>query len=178
MAPGQGDTGYGMMGTSMIHRYKKTAAESGFTIIEVVLVLAVAALIFLMVFNAFGMLQRGEHDSRRTKTLSQITLQIDNYSSSSRNMIPSMNKINTFVEKYLGGSGNVAGRDYTDPSTGEGYVFTATSSDPTELGEINYQTGVICTDDGGVTKSGAGRRNYALRTKLENQSSLLCVDNA
>lgn len=156
---------------------KNNRSVRGFTIVEVVLVLAVAALIFLMVFNAFSMLQRGEHDSRRTKDMRQITLQIGNYSSSNRNSIPSMSKINTFVEKYLRGTGNVAGGDYTDPSTGEGYAFIATTSDPTELGEVNYQTGVVCTDDGNVTKTGASRRNYALRTKLENQANLLCVDN-
>lgn len=156
---------------------KITYRRDGFTIIEIVLVLAVAALIFLMVFAAFSSLQRGEHDSRRTQDMNKIKLQLSNYGSSSRNGIPSMGNINSFVEKYLRGSGNVAGDEYTDPSTGEGYSFVASTSDPADLGEVNYQTGVVCGVDGAVTKSGANRRSFVLRVKLENQNSLLCVDN-
>ena len=39
--------------------------EKGFTIIEVVLVLAIAGLIFLMVFIARPALQRGQRDTQR-----------------------------------------------------------------------------------------------------------------
>jgi prepilin-type N-terminal cleavage/methylation domain-containing protein len=38
--------------------------KKGFTIIEVVLVLAIAALIFLMVFSALPALQRNQRDTR------------------------------------------------------------------------------------------------------------------
>ncbi|PLS80866.1 hypothetical protein CYG49_03830, partial [Candidatus Saccharibacteria bacterium] len=44
---------------------KKTSKQSGFTIIEVVLVLAIAALIFLIVFLAVPALQRGQRDTQR-----------------------------------------------------------------------------------------------------------------
>ncbi len=43
--------------------------EKGFTIIEVVLVLAIAALIFLMVFIALPALQRNQRDTARKTVL-------------------------------------------------------------------------------------------------------------
>lgn len=44
---------------------KDFSSKKGFTIIEVVLVLAVAGLIFLMVFIALPALQRSQRDSQR-----------------------------------------------------------------------------------------------------------------
>ena len=46
--------------------------NKGFTIIEVVLVLAIAGLIFLMVFIALPALQRGQKDSQREQDLSRV----------------------------------------------------------------------------------------------------------
>ena len=43
--------------------------QSGFTIIEVVLVLAIAGLIFLMVFIALPALQKGQRDTQRKRDL-------------------------------------------------------------------------------------------------------------
>lgn len=43
--------------------------RSGFTIIEVVLVLAIAGLIFLMVFVALPALQRNQRDTQRKNDL-------------------------------------------------------------------------------------------------------------
>ena len=42
-----------------------TKSKKGFTIIEVVLVLAIAGLIFLMVFVALPALQRSQRDTQR-----------------------------------------------------------------------------------------------------------------
>ena len=44
--------------------------NKGFTIIEVVLVLAIAALIFLMIFVALPALQRGQANTARKNDLS------------------------------------------------------------------------------------------------------------
>lgn len=58
----------------------------GFTIIEVVLVLAIAGLIFLMVFIALPALQRGQRDTQRRHfppRPSQLTTGIRSYHLSS-----------------------------------------------------------------------------------------------
>lgn len=46
---------------------RKKIQKNGFTIIEVVLVLAVAGLIFLMIFLALPALQRSQRDTQRKK---------------------------------------------------------------------------------------------------------------
>ena len=154
--------------------------EKGFTIIEVVLVLAIAALIFLMVFIALPALQRNQRDTQRRQDVSRIMTQVSNYQSSNRGKIPPTATFTTgttgFVTKYLNGSGAIAdGEEYADPTTGTGYTFTTTAADPTTPGTVNYQVGFICGTDGATT-AGTGR-NFVLRTKLEGQDALYCVDN-
>ena len=50
----------------------------GFTIIEVVLVLAVAGLVFLMVFVAFPALQRNQRDAQRRQDMANVSAEIKN----------------------------------------------------------------------------------------------------
>lgn len=50
---------------------KKTKLK-GFTIIEVVLVLAIAGLIFLMVFIALPALQRSQRNTRRREDMARL----------------------------------------------------------------------------------------------------------
>jgi len=160
---------------------QSTNKQKGFTIIEVVLVLAIAGLIFLMVFIALPALQRNQRDTQRRSDVSRINTQINNYQTNSRGDIPKMNEFTAgttgFVTKYLKGSGSTADpTEYADPSTGEGYTFKAQSGDISlATGEIQYATDVICGPDGVPTA--ANHRNYVLRIHLEGQSSPYCIDN-
>ena len=63
--------------------------NKGFTIIEVVLVLAIAGLIFLMVFLALPALQRSQKDTQRRDQLSMLVTQITQYQANNRNRLPS-----------------------------------------------------------------------------------------
>ena len=56
-----------------------TKSKKGFTIIEVVLVLAIAGLIFLMVFLALPALQRSQRDTQRRDDLARFQTSIANY---------------------------------------------------------------------------------------------------
>ena len=158
--------------------------KKGFTIIEVVLVLAIAGLIFLMVFIALPALQRGQRDTQRKSDVSRVNTQLSNYQSSNRGNIPTTTQMTAttsgFVTRYLSGSGAVAGSEYKDPKGGTGYTVTITATDPTD-GQINYQTSRICGADGAAVTSydgaTASSRNYVLRIKLENQTAPYCVDN-
>lgn len=171
-----------------------TQTNKGFTIIEVVLVLAIAGLIFLMVFIALPALQRGQRDSQRKSDVSRINTQISNYASANRGQIPPATNSATapigiigtggFVTKYLGGTAaNTAGNEYADPKTGSGYVFVVTANNSLVLteGQVHYLTNRICGSDGDAAASydgvTANARNYVLRIKLENQASAYCIDN-
>lgn len=67
---------------------KNIKTNKGFTIIEVVLVLAIAGLIFLMVFVAFPALQRSQQDTQRQTDISRLSTQITNFKINNTNAIP------------------------------------------------------------------------------------------
>src|SRR5919202_2367410 len=147
--------------------------KKGFTIIEVVLVLAIAGLIFLMVFIALPALQRNQRDTQRKKDLSRAQTAINNYQSNNRNSLPS--DWSGFASQYLR-----AGNDpFADPS-GENYVFddlAVGSSVPANFSDaqnkIYYTTSATCGNDGAAVSAGA--RKVALRMKLEG-GGVACVN--
>ena len=167
--------------------------EKGFTIIEVVLVLAIAALIFLMVFIALPALQRSQRDTQRKNDLSRMMTQLTSYSSNNRGSIPAdlITQTGTpplsFVQRYLAGTSTTdpsshvttvkAGADYQDPQAGS-YTFIAEGAAPPStpvIGNIYYDTSAICSTDGSIITGSS--RQYALRMFLEGQQSPYCVDN-
>lgn len=76
-------------------------SKRGFTIIEVVLVLAIAGLIFMMVFIALPALQRSQRDTQRTNDMSRFMTQITQYQSNNRGSIPGTKK-GTVTTDYSG----------------------------------------------------------------------------
>lgn len=145
--------------------------EQGFTIIEVVLVLAIAGLIFLVVFLALPQLQRSRRDTQRRSDTGRILAAMETYASNHNGVYPvdsttdaatnfgaNKNDSNSFLAVYFGAD------NFSDPSAGE-YEHVATLSRP---GDIDYQTGVDC--DGN-----AGGRYVMVRMQLEQDT--FCQDN-
>lgn len=77
--------------------------NNGFTIIEVVLVLAIAGLIFLMVFVALPALQAGQRDTARKSDASTVLSAVNTYISGNRGNLPDTNL------KLTGGNTAVTG---------------------------------------------------------------------
>lgn len=65
-----------------------TKNKKGFTIIEVVLVLAIAGLIFLMVFIALPALQRSQRNTRRRQDMARIITAMTDYQANNGNRLP------------------------------------------------------------------------------------------
>lgn len=65
--------------------------KKGFTIIEVVLVLAIAGLIFLMVFIALPALQRSQRNTRRRQDMARIMSAITDYQANNNGKLPVVN---------------------------------------------------------------------------------------
>lgn len=145
--------------------------KQGFTIIEVVLVLAIAGLIFLMVFIALPALQRNQRDTQRKDDLGRVKVAINNYMSSNRGNIPtSADALTSFKAKYLAQEG-----EYADPQGGD-YVFRYDQSGKVpDIGQIVYANGRVCGNDGEVAPGKA--RDYALLVKLEGQEVPFCLDS-
>lgn len=135
--------------------------EKGFTIIEVVLVLAIAALIFLMVFIALPALQRSQRDTARKNDVSIVSSAITAYQSANRGDNPTDA---VKLGKYVGTlSGNSELRNVSNSSGDE---VTATD------GKIDVYTGAECGDPGDsatkvMIKAGS-KRNIAIVTLLES----------
>ena len=100
---------------------KSINSKKGFTIIEVVLVLAIGGLIFLMVFLGFPALQRTQNDTTRRNDLARFGTQLQQYSSNNRGKVPTADKWQDFVKDYLakvapGTNGfEVEGNEFVDP---------------------------------------------------------------
>lgn len=65
-----------------------TNAKRGFTIIEVVLVLAIAGLIFLMVFIALPNMQRSQRDTQRRQDYAALSSNITNFTTNNNGRLP------------------------------------------------------------------------------------------
>lgn len=148
--------------------------QKGFTIIEVVLVLAIAALIFLMVFIALPALQRSQRDTQRKADVARVQTAIQNYQSNNRNALPADAEFNTIlVPKYL----TVGGDTFTDPN-GNPYTFKAgTAPDvfDTVTSNMYFTRGAVCDGDK-PPKTGQGATKIAIQYKLEGGGTS-CINN-
>lgn len=164
----------------------------GFTIIEVVLVLAIAGLIFLMVFIALPALQRNQRDTQRKNDLSRLQTAITSYTSNNRGALPATAAAwNTFVDQYVLVK-NTAGTDtdtFIDPLGNVGsqtaqYQLTSSAVgtlagnfDPAvNQNVIFYSVGTTCGTTGSTVVTGAGTRKVAFRMYLEG-GGITCVNN-
>ena len=146
--------------------------QKGFTIIEVVLVLAIAALIFLMVFIALPALQRSQRDTQRKSDVSRLQTAIQNAQSSNRNQIPTLDS--AFIDSYM----KVGGEEFNDPD-GTPYKFEANADNgytPTTFvaGKLIYTLKAKCEGEKVVTGQGAAK--VAVQYKLEGGGTT-CVNN-
>lgn len=153
---------------------KQKQTQNGFTIIEVVLVLAIAGLIFLIVFMALPALQRSRRDTQRKNDVGRVVSSLETYASNNNGRYPagSASAWNTFISGYV----SVGGSEFADPETGS-YTYRTTVPNGANMqpGQIWYNTGYVC--NGQIpTTSGAGSRNFAVVIYQENGNSF-CQDN-
>lgn len=148
----------------------------GFTIIEVVLVLAIAGLIFLVVFLALPALQRGQRDTQRKTDLGKLMSQVTAYQSNNQGNMPS--SWSGFISSYM----TVGGQSFNDPD-GTAYSITASGTLPTSTtaptftaGEIKIYTGAKCATNASGVEANTGARNIAALIKQE-QGGFYCQAN-
>ncbi|HMR72560.1 MAG TPA: prepilin-type N-terminal cleavage/methylation domain-containing protein [Candidatus Saccharibacteria bacterium] len=102
--------------------------EKGFTIIEVVLVLAIGALIFLVVFLAVPALQRSQRDQQRRSDASRVSSAVTNYQSNNNGKLPDTTTaaVTSFTQSYLKNSsstGNGTTGELKSPTTRTEYAI-------------------------------------------------------
>lgn len=104
--------------------------------IEVVIVLAIAGLIFVIVLLAVGQAQTARRNTQRRNDLNRIAAQLEQYASNNQGAYPSesdfTNSSSSFRQSYIN---NI---DLLDPSTGSAYTYQANISACGGSGQIKY----------------------------------------
>lgn len=157
---------------------KQPKKEGGFTIIEVVLVLAIAGLIFLIVFLALPALQRSQRDTQRKNDLSRFMSQLTQYQSNHQGAIPNdavgvTTNWSAFVSAYLTNNNSAFG----DPQSGS-YTLSRVANGTTPsstVGTITIYQAAKCVS-GVPSGTGASARDVAVTVALE-QGGYLCQNN-
>ena len=181
-----------------------TKNKKGFTIIEVVLVLAIAGLIFLMVFIALPALQRAQRNTQREDDLARVLTAVNQYQANNNGKVPfgySGNKLANFVSRYIdqqcdatkwsnGTFSEGCSNEFKDPQgeiykmedkgSAKDFTYTNGEYDTTTSDVKNEKTFygysyATCGDEGMIVK-GTGDRDVAVFMILEG-GAIACNDN-
>lgn len=163
--------------------YGKVRSRRGFTLIEIVLVLAIAALLLLIVFLAVSGAQKSRRDYQRKQDLARMFSAIEAYAANNGNNIPiDQPTANAVYNNYT--------TNMNDPSSGTPYNFLfralgSPHSSVPAVGEIFYQQAHWCSGDPGVVPDAPGDpisgndtspNRFVIWTGLE-QGGWYCLDN-
>ena len=182
-----------------------TKNKKGFTIIEVVLVLAIAGLIFLMVFIALPALQRSQRNTQREDDLARVITGVNNFQTNNNGKVPfgyDNAKIGDFVNRYIDKNCTVEettrsgelgksfkcgdnSNEFRDPQgnpywmSDGGEVKANGSASFAGASETSYgfigYANATCGDEGKYLK-GTGKRDVAVFMRLEG-GAIACNDN-
>ncbi len=195
-----------MAGSRKNMRKKDTGDMGGFTIIEVVLVLAIAGLIFLMVFIALPSLQRSQRDTERRNKMANVQTKVMDYQNNNNGKLPNDGSVDAvedgqlanmddewecsrtnpnaakcFIRNYLNGV-NATENEFVDPQ-GWAYGLTIETLDEDEffLQPSDYEKYMVYIEkkakcDGERAVPSNNARDYAILVKLEG-SGTYCRSN-
>lgn len=178
-------------------------SSKGFTLIEVVLVLAIGGLIFLLAFLAFSQVSQNRRDNQRRLDVRRLLGLIEESRSDSDgrypcsamqeampasygdrlNTVTSLSVCDTTIKGLLLGDdafnyvGSGARLGYVDPSAGGvDYTSVRTRNQLEGFGRITITVGSQCGASGGLEARDQGRW-IALRIRLES-GGIFCIDNS
>ncbi|MBO7717938.1 type II secretion system protein [Candidatus Saccharibacteria bacterium] len=127
-------------------------SRRGFTIIEVSLVLAIAGLIFLMIFIALPALQRSRRDAERREDMMFLISELKKFQTNNRGALPSStnnnapvtyNEDTTTTNDWAGFYKNYLGKSFEDPDGGMYVLNIAPCGGASAVGaECNNNTSI------------------------------------
>lgn len=153
----------------------KRSPKKGFTLIEIVIVLAIAALIMVIVFLAVAGAQRSQRDTTARNNAARVLAAAEQYAANNSGKYPitipgptppaQTNEFST--NTYL------KGIDATITSKPVGSAVPMPSSAP--VGDLYYETSVTCSN-GALTATG-GDKKIAVVYYSEVASTSQCIGN-
>ncbi|MBX4201727.1 prepilin-type N-terminal cleavage/methylation domain-containing protein [Candidatus Saccharibacteria bacterium] len=128
----------------------KQKRQSGFTIIEVLIVLAIAALILLIVFLAVPALQRNSRNNGIRNDSAVVLAAVNDYASNNQGSLPAAQALQTGPIICIGGAAATPCPASTSEAKVRGgttiTVFTGgCTTAPATLGQIDVRTGCKCS---------------------------------
>jgi prepilin-type N-terminal cleavage/methylation domain-containing protein len=138
----------------MLQNLKKR--NEGFTIIEVMIVLAIAGLIMLIVFLAVPALQRNSRNTQRTNDASRIAAAVNECLNNNNGKVTSCNNL---------GAAKLS--DYI--TIADNQQLTATGAPSVNTATLAF--GQKCSDDGTTSAAGGGSRSFTITYKVETKSA-------
>lgn len=157
---------------------KKHLGKNGFTVIEVVLVMAIAGLIFMAIFLTLPALQRMARDNERRLAVDHVLAQLDVFKGNIGHYPSDAGERVQFRNNYP--------ITFSEPLTGDSYDIQYSSAlffshiHVPVLGEILYVTGHWCAEpDAPTTVDGIDHvlSQVAVVGYLES-AGIYCVDNS
>lgn len=151
---------------------KKT---EGFTIIEVLIVLAIAGLILLIVFLAVPALQRNSRNTQRRSDIGRVGGAAQEVLNNNNGRITSLTSAN--IQTAVGTLGY-----YTAVNVTVAGVAPTAATNTSTIDTVQVYHGAVCADIGsggrGATATGATVRSVAVVFKVEpdNNSSRVCQE--
>lgn len=147
--------------------------KEGFTIIEVLIVLAIAGLILLIVFLAVPALQRNSRNTQRKNDVSALLGSINEYTANNGGNLPTT-PANAMAGARLG--------YYSGSGTGQGQVTLTTTAAQSALGtvaaddRVRIVNGATCS--GAATVAGSARQvAVQYLTEVSGGFSATCQDS-
>lgn len=166
-------------------QYKSKRSE-GFTIIEVLIVLAIAGLIMLAVFLAVPALQRNQRNTDRKSDVARIATALNEWSSNNNGAVFTAGTGNANLTSVLNSAGTLSQYTLTPAATIGANSFTVTTGTQAamaagagnvNLGSIQVVTGATCGASG-ATVSSTSTRRMALQylTETAGAPAALCQE--
>ncbi len=145
----------------------KGAVQAGFTIIEVMIVLAVAGLIMAIVFLAVPALQRNARNTQRNGDANRVLAAIGECLASKNGQITSCDTLGEITPAYVDTASN---QQLTTVAFAAGLA--------PDTNTLNIRIGAKCNDagDAPITGTSVSTRSYIAMYKLERSGNSVGVD--
>ncbi|HEX7963289.1 MAG TPA: type II secretion system protein [Candidatus Saccharimonadales bacterium] len=160
----------------MLSNLRKSKKAQGFTIIEVLIVLAIAGLILLVVFLAVPALQRNSRNTQRKDDVARVGSAVQEFINNNNGTLPTNSaNDNSAIQALLGTLAY-----YTNTNVTVVGAAPAAVTNNTTVDTINIYTGAACGVNGtthGATSTGSTTRQVAIvySTETGSGTAKLCT---
>lgn len=150
----------------------KNRKQEGFTIIEVLIVLAIAGLIMLIVFLAVPALQRNSRNTQRTNDASRVSAAVTECLNNNNGSVTTcandtIDDTSAGIGKYIDITSNQQLTGRVDSFAGVG---GAGASEDTNAFTLTYET--KCNPEGTAAATGGGKRAFTVTYNAETSGGI------